>query len=559
MFTRFGVQGPSNTGGSTVYTSISLAVSIIGGTVLVLTYVSQWFFIFKNFKDDSFQLRQGKVFFDKAKFREEYANKYIGYQVAHMSVSFLLIALVYVILSALLLPFVLSALGIPDYSVITGLLNFSLGLLTPTSFNSLGVIIPLIGSLGFQMFFNRTVFFQSSKDKTNAWLRFPFWYGLFDYNLLYTNALIGITICISRLAMLFLFFLLFVARLDKTTMPGPRGGFLNFDPAFKAYIGMLRLDHRYNNPIFLVFGDIMLEKLRMSRVKKVLRSARRLLIAEKLDKEAAAAPAQTSGLKWRKTDGSKPPRGMKLINTQLSEALKAKAVELKAKATSLAPVEASASAPAPDAVATAAVQSVVPKKQGLKTKAKTVALKSLVPKKHALEDEALAVTLTFTQDEWEAFGVEGLLPGHFIEAGGDFYQPVDKKQDFFRVKKALIFWLIGVLELAHDLHERRCMLVRNKLQLMWRCTQQPYFRRYRNEVRMRARLHETATVAGTDVVSLVDAARSSERSLETVGGEHAEQELKLENEKLKESLAELRAELEKLKDASTVAPVASVS
>ena len=46
--------------------------------------------------------------------------------------------------------------------------------------------------------------------------------------------------------MLLVFFLLFLARLDKTTMPGPRGMFIKFDPAYKAYIGMLRLDHRYN-------------------------------------------------------------------------------------------------------------------------------------------------------------------------------------------------------------------------------------------------------------------------------------------------------------------------
>ena len=62
--------------------------------------------------------------------------------------------------------------------------------------------------------------------------------------------------------------------LDKTTMPGPRGGFLNIDAGFAAYIGMLRLDHRYNNPIFLVFGDIMLERLNASRVKVVLRNAK---------------------------------------------------------------------------------------------------------------------------------------------------------------------------------------------------------------------------------------------------------------------------------------------
>ena len=175
------------------------------------------------------------------------------------------------------------------------------------------MIIPIIGSLGFQLVFNRKVFFVG--DGNNAWLRYPFWYGLFDYNLLYTNALIGITICISRLAMLFLFFIFFIARLDKTTMPGPRGGFLNNDPGtqppplttcttapltlpsppltgVKAYIGMLRLDHRYNNPIFLVFGDIMLERLRMTRVRAVLRKMRRTFLKTKFAREIEERKAE---------------------------------------------------------------------------------------------------------------------------------------------------------------------------------------------------------------------------------------------------------------------------
>ena len=45
---------------------------------------------------------------------------------------------------------------------------------------------------------NRLVFFVGTA--TNAWLRYPAWYGLFDYNLLYTNALIGVTIAIANLA-----------------------------------------------------------------------------------------------------------------------------------------------------------------------------------------------------------------------------------------------------------------------------------------------------------------------------------------------------------------------
>jgi len=245
-----------------------------------------------------YELRRGAYFFDKKKFKEEVANKYIGYQVAHMSVSFIVILIVYLIITLIASPFILSATGAldDDGALFDGLVNFVIQLLVPTSIDNLGVLVPLCGSLGFQLLCNRVIFFTEDKATSNTWLRYPFWYGLFDYNLLYTNALIGITICIGRLAVLFVFFVLFLARLDKTTMPGPRGGFLNTDPAFKAYIGMLRLDHRYNNPLFLVFGDILLEQLNISRVRTVVRQARRVYLHHQFERKKAEILARNGGI-----------------------------------------------------------------------------------------------------------------------------------------------------------------------------------------------------------------------------------------------------------------------
>lgn len=80
----------------------------------------------------------------------------------------------------------------------------------------------------------QSVFFIGNAK--TSWLRYPLWYGLFDYNLLYTNALVGVTLCLARLAILFVAFLLFIARLDKTTMPGPRGNFINYDSGYRAHV-----------------------------------------------------------------------------------------------------------------------------------------------------------------------------------------------------------------------------------------------------------------------------------------------------------------------------------
>lgn len=279
--------------GTSAYIDLVKVFVGVGGFVLSITWLVQWYYIYQNFKDDTYALRRGFYFFDVVKFREEFANKYIGYQVAHMSVSFIIITVLYTIVTAILAPVLLSGVGIPNHDLFVTVLRTVGNLLVPFSVDRLGVIVPLFGSLIFQQVMNRQVFFDG--DGRNAWLRYPFWYGLFDYNLIYTNALIGITICIARLATLFIFFIFFIARLDKTTMPGPRGGWLNTDPAYKSYIGMLRLDHRYNNPLFLVWGDIMLECLRLSRVKVVLRNARRTYLKHNfgLREEAAAKAGKT--------------------------------------------------------------------------------------------------------------------------------------------------------------------------------------------------------------------------------------------------------------------------
>jgi len=199
------------------------------------------------------------------------------------------VLVLYMIIVIILTPFILSIAGVLTGDLIKGLVKLVVDMCTPTSLDSLGLILPLCLSLGFQMGMNRYVFFVGTA--ANAWLRYPAWYGLFDYNLLYTNALIGVTIAIGRIVTLLVFFVLFIARLDKTTMPGPRGGFLNYDPAFKAYIGMLRMDHRYNNPLFLCFGDIMLHQLSVSRIRRILRRARRVYVRRQGELRAAALQA----------------------------------------------------------------------------------------------------------------------------------------------------------------------------------------------------------------------------------------------------------------------------
>ena len=54
---------------------------------------------------------------------------------------------------------------------------------------------------------------------------------------------------------------------------------------------MLRMDHRYNNPLFLCFGDIMLHELNVARIRRAVRHARRVYVRRQGEQQALALQA----------------------------------------------------------------------------------------------------------------------------------------------------------------------------------------------------------------------------------------------------------------------------
>ena len=313
-----------------------------------------------------------------------------------MTVSTTIIFIFFAILSMVITPIILSGLdAINDQrALFHATLWFLYGLILPRSWNNLGILIPMLGSLVFQIVMNKYVFFVGTA--VNSWLRYPFWYGLFDYNLLYTNALLGLTVCIARITVLFIFFILFIARLDKTTMPGPRGNFSNFDPAYKAYVGMLRLDHRYNNPVFLTFGDIMLDVLGATRVKTVLRRVNRTHLRDGYDRAIAKAQAELDSMR----DKQSPEKVEQMKRT---------------------------------------------------------------------EEGQIALEMQMS--------LEARIRRLFLQ-------------------KKLALWARRILYFAADRHRRRCVIVRNRWQLWWRCMQQPSWQRWRQDRHLRAKLDEKLTEHG---------------------------------------------------------------
>ena len=59
-------------------TALKIAVPVLP---MLITLVG-WTFIFRSFRRHTYLLRQGSYFFDKLLFRTEFANRFIGFQVA---------------------------------------------------------------------------------------------------------------------------------------------------------------------------------------------------------------------------------------------------------------------------------------------------------------------------------------------------------------------------------------------------------------------------------------------------------------------------------------------
>ena len=64
------------------------------------------------------------------------------------------------------------------------------------------------------------------------------------------------------------------------------------------------------------------------------------------------------------------------------------------------------------------------------------------------------------------------------------------------LKHKIKLWANRITEFAYDEKNRRCIVVRNKWQLLWRCMQQPYFKRWRDDVRLKRQLEEVSRIAG---------------------------------------------------------------
>ena len=91
---------------------------------------------------------------------------------------------------------------------------------------------------------------------------------------IFFNILLGLIVLVSRSVMWFFLGLTHLTRMDKCIYPSP-GALSVLDAGYATYVALARQDHRYNNPVSIVFSDLLLQRLLEHRRQEAMRKGRR--------------------------------------------------------------------------------------------------------------------------------------------------------------------------------------------------------------------------------------------------------------------------------------------
>ena len=319
-----------------------------GAGFFQLLYVcSLWRGIFGRYKSRILAMRRGDYFFDRRTFRETSSSSYMGYQVAFVTIASLIFFWVMVFFALLLglgwfafKAYMATApdddttieksfdavsyggYGVkifeppypppsptplapppphepdgvktaPQRMVASGELRrfYEAELPLPAFAGDLQWVAILLMSIVlpffFQLFMNRAVFFSTGAYRYgglgNTWIRFRFWYALYEYVMFLPNLAIGFYLLQLRIAFSFFVNLYYFASLDVCTAPEPTG-WCRWDPGYTVYVALVRTDHRYNNPVSMVFFEALLEILSENRLKTGRAKLRREMIKKSVMK-----------------------------------------------------------------------------------------------------------------------------------------------------------------------------------------------------------------------------------------------------------------------------------
>ena len=281
------------------------------GCVSFIYHLVAWRGIFHRYRTRIYQMRTGRYFFDRSVMAETGGSSYIGYQAAFMIAStgvvltgvFFVFALTYG-LSVIVTQYTQSKAAAEgtDAEAPRQQHVVALDLMypppPPSATSAYGdylesismrvgsyPISPYVWSLVvayvFQLVFNKLVWFTSATRFRgghigNRWLRFRFWYSIYEYLLVLPNVAIGLVLLLLRMLAALLMWIYHTFSIDISLIPAGRGT-ERWDVGYVSYVAMVRTDHRYSNPIVMTFLSIVQRQLAEKRLESARIKLRRQL------------------------------------------------------------------------------------------------------------------------------------------------------------------------------------------------------------------------------------------------------------------------------------------
>ena len=324
--------------------------AVAAGFICFFVHFLMWRAFFRRYRKRLFMMRTGRYFFDRTKMDETAGSSFIGYQVAFMVFS-----------TGVVMTFfftIISAVGGASVALVGGggepPINPDTGepMITEPTFNQdLGTILnvphtpdreifpppppppnfadaytiyaqQLTGRLRiagvptfmwwcviaftFQWVFNNYVWFQPlartrTGDISNRWLRLRFWYAVYEYILILPNVAIGIVFILLRAFFSLILWGYYTFSIDICLVPSATS-VESWDPGYTAYVAAARNDHRYNNPIVMVFVGKLQEELKERRLE-----SGRIKLRHNLQRNAARRKAGMKTLTEEMLPKDRPP------------------------------------------------------------------------------------------------------------------------------------------------------------------------------------------------------------------------------------------------------------
>jgi hypothetical protein len=133
-------------------------------------------------------------------------------------------------------------------------------------------LLGLAITLALQMLCNHFIFYCRWRAG-HMWLRFRFMYALYDYNLMFFNATLGLAVILTRVYVWFICGIVTIGRADLCNLPSP-SQIQAFDMPWHTYVALVVQDHQYNSPVAAVFYQLLSHSLSASRRARAVRKMR---------------------------------------------------------------------------------------------------------------------------------------------------------------------------------------------------------------------------------------------------------------------------------------------